>query len=118
MAVHTELGKLGEELAVSYLTQKGYAVLHRNWRYARFELDIIAEKNDILHFVEVKLRSSSEGPAPEENVTKKKIEFLLRAVDQFLFLHPQYKHFQLDILSITRTGDQEAAYFMIEDIYV
>ena len=58
MAVHNQLGKKGEDMAEAYLLQIGYQVLHRNWRHSHYEIDIIAIKNEVLHFVEVKLRSS------------------------------------------------------------
>jgi putative endonuclease len=116
MAVHTELGKYGEELAVRYLISNGFQILHRNWRYSRFEIDIIAEKNGLLHIVEVKLRSGKIG-LPEDNVTAKKIKFLLKAISFFLFQNPQYKDFRLNILSIS-TQNEEPEFFFIEDVYI
>jgi putative endonuclease len=118
MALHIELGKQGEQLAVQYLEQHGFGILFRNWRYSRYEIDIIAEKNGVVHFVEVKLRTSNKSAFPEENVTKKKIRFLLKAIDFFLFQHPQYKHIQLDILSITQVPGQEPEYYVIRDVYL
>ena len=56
MAEHNDLGKEGEDEAVRYLTEKGYCILHRNWRRGRNELDIIATKDGQLVFVEVKTR--------------------------------------------------------------
>src|SRR5215217_5877375 len=100
MAVHIDLGKRGEQLAEEYLVKKGYTILYRNWRHSHYEIDIIALKNNIPHFVEVKVRSSKNFGLPEENVTKKKIKFLLQAADEFLFKNQQYTNFQLDILSI------------------
>ena len=116
MAVHTDLGKYGEELAVKFLIENGYQILYRNWRYSRFEIDIIAEKNGLLHIVEVKLRSGKIG-LPEDNVTPKKIKFLLKATNFFLFQHPQYKDFRINILSIS-TVNEEPEFFFIEDVYI
>lgn len=117
MAVHIDLGKRGEQLAEEYLAKKGYTILYRNWRHSHYEIDIIALKNNIPHFVEVKVRSSKNFGLPEENVTKKKIKFLLQAADEFLFKNQQYKNFQLDILSIV-FGKEEPEYFLIEDVYL
>lgn len=112
------MGKLGEQLAGDYLAERGYAILHRNWRRGRYEIDIIAMKNEVLHFVEVKTRASNVYGFPEENVTKKKIRHLLLAADEFLYLHPDYHHIQFDVLSINKWYDQPAEYLLIEDVYL
>ena len=70
----------------------------------------------MIHFVEVKYRSSNYMGHPEEAVNRKKIKTLLRAVDQFLAQFPLYVDFRLDILSITERPNQEAEYFFIEDV--
>lgn len=116
MASHLEIGKEGEKLAEAYLAERGYQMLHRNWRYGRYELDLIATKNDMLRFIEVKFRSYNQFGNPEEAVTKKKIKSLLQAIDQYLFLHPEHTDFRLDVLSITQTTPQDADYFLIEDV--
>jgi putative endonuclease len=118
MATHNQLGKEGEEMAADYLVKKGYALLHRNWRYGQNEIDIIARKDAVLHFVEVKLRTTNKFGYPEESVTKQKIRFLMRAADQFLFLNPQYKNICFDILSITAPTDATPEFFFIEDVYL
>jgi putative endonuclease len=118
MASHNELGKTGEDLAEKYLVANDFKILHRNWRYSRYEIDIVALKNGIPHFVEVKIRSSGNYGFPEESVTKQKIRFLLQAAEQFLYRHPSYKNFQLDILSITQQSNGETKYFFIQDVYL
>ena len=118
MAVHNQLGKEGEEMAAGYLGQKGYVILHRNWRWGQLEVDIIALKEDVLHFVEVKLRRTDQYGYPEESVGKQKLRFLMRAADQFLFLHPQYKKICFDILAITAPLGVEPKFFFIEDVYL
>jgi putative endonuclease len=116
MASHLEIGKTGEKLAEVYLAQRGYQMLHRNWRYGRYEIDLIATKDEKLHFVEVKFRSCNQFGNPEEAVTKKKVKSLLQAIEQFLFLYPQYDDFRLDVLSITQHSPDDIAYFLIEDV--
>jgi putative endonuclease len=118
MALHIDLGKLGEQLAGDYLMDHGFTILHNNWRHSRYEIDIIALKDGLLHFVEVKIRSSKAFGQPEESVTKKKIRFLLRAADEFLYQHPEYTDFRVDILSITTHPHEEPEYFFIEDVYL
>jgi putative endonuclease len=118
MARHNEIGKQGEALAAAYLTAKGFTILHCNWRYSHYEIDIIALKENKLHFIEVKSRTSTSFGLPEDGVTKKKFQRLLQAADEFLFQHPEYRHVQYDILSITTGNNTAPAYFMIEDVYL
>jgi len=54
MALHNEFGKEAEQMAVNYLVESGYEILHCNWRYSRYEIDIIAKKNELLRIIEVK----------------------------------------------------------------
>ena len=116
MASHIETGKAGEKLAEEWLVENGYAITGHNWRCGKDEIDLIATKNGMLHFVEVKCRTSNYIGHPEEAVNKKKIRILLRGIEQYLFLHPQYNDFRLNILSITQIPGREAEYFFIEDV--
>ena len=54
MAEHNEIGKIGENLATTFLMKQGFAILERNYRVKVGEIDIIAQKDNTLHFVEVK----------------------------------------------------------------
>jgi putative endonuclease len=117
MATHLEIGKTGEKLAENYLVQNGYTILHRNWRCGGHEeIDLIATKNNMLHFVEVKYRSSTYGGHPEAAVNKQKTKILLRGIEQFLYTHKQYDDFRLDILAITQLPNRDAEYFFIGDV--
>lgn len=118
MAGHNEMGKDAEQMAVDWLKAKGYEILHRNWRYKYYEIDIIALKNKMLHIVEVKARNSTRLGYPEDSVTKRKFKNLQRATDEFLFLNPGYKMIQYSILSITLFKDKEPEFFLIEDVYL
>ena len=118
MATHIKVGKDGEELAGNWLKERGYEILHRNWRHSHYEIDIIALKNKILCFIEVKCRNASPIGYPEDSVTKKKFKNLQRAADQFLFLHPGYKWIQYHILSITLHKNKEPEFFLLEDVYL
>lgn len=118
MAAHNELGKNGETLALEYLTANGFVVLHQNWRYQHYEIDIIATKDAKLHFVEVKTRSSSLYGHPEDSVTKKKFKYLQKAADEYLHQNPGYKWIRYDILSITFQKNKPPEYFFIEDVFL
>ncbi len=118
MAQHNHTGNTGEVLAVEYLAGIGYKIMHKNWRYSHWEVDIIAEKDGILHFIEVKTRRTSKYGHPEEAVSNKKIQNLINAAEEFLYQQPQWKRIQFNILSITILIDEPVEYFLIEDVYL
>ena len=68
MAYHNELGKWGEDVAVSYLQQLGYVILHRDWDYHHRDLDIVAIDNSTLVIVEVKTRKNEQFADADEAV--------------------------------------------------
>lgn len=104
MAVHNDLGKEGEEIAVQYLIEKGYEILDRNWRYHKAEIDIIAQNQDHLIIVEVKTRSSVALGNPENFVDKKKINLLTQAADIYVNQQDIDKNIRFDIISIHKNG--------------
>lgn len=102
MASHHELGKKGEQMAMAFLQEKQYQILHTNWKYGKKEIDIIARQGSTLVFVEVKTRSSQYFGMPEEAVHGHKEDLLLRAADSYLHqyaLSPEQIRF--DIIAIT-----------------
>ena len=68
-----ELGKAGETLAAIYLEEKGFKILERNFNTRFGELDIIAEKDGVIHYVEVKTRGSGRFGRPAEAVNEAKL---------------------------------------------
>jgi putative endonuclease len=118
MASHNDFGKEAEEMAAKYLSEHGYQVLHRNWKYSKYEIDIIATKNDWLKFIEVKSLRTDYKWYPEKAVTKKKFKDILRAADEFLCRNKQYKKIQFDVLAITQKFNGETEFYLIEDVYL
>jgi putative endonuclease len=118
LSKHQGTGKKGEALAISYLEANGFGILHQNWRYGRYEVDVIAHKENVLHFIEVKTRSTSVFGRPEESVGEKKINNLMNASEEFQFRHPEWKRVQYDVLSIQLHNNGEPEYFFIEDVYL
>ncbi len=78
------VGRQNEELAAAYLVNLGYKVLARNFRAAQGELDIVAEKNGMIYFVEVKARKRGSRVAAIEAVTADKQRRLLAAAEAWL----------------------------------
>ena len=79
-----EIGALGEKIAAEYLTGLGYVIRERNFRSREGEIDIIAEKDDFLVFVEVRTRRSLSFGTPEESVTAKKKERLIALTQVYM----------------------------------
>jgi len=118
MANHNITGRLGEKMAGEYLSKRGFNIIHRNWRHSHWEVDVIASNKDILHFIEVKTRRTRKFGFPEDDVTKKKLQNLINASEEYLLLFSEWKKIQFDILSISILKNQSPEYFFIEDVYI
>ena len=112
MAEHNDLGKLGEELAVDFLEKNGYEILETNWVFDKAEIDIIAQKGIILAVVEVKTRSSIDFGLPQDFVKPKKIQLLLKAVNEYVTQNDLDVEVRFDIVAIHK----EKPDFVIEHI--
>jgi len=95
-----DLGKRGEELALNYLKGLGYIILERNWRTARYEVDIIARDGHTLVIVEVKTRSGNYFGEPEFSVTRQKQKNLVMAANSYVFRKNVADEVRFDIISI------------------
>ncbi|MBF6641574.1 YraN family protein [Flavobacterium sp. J49] len=100
MAQHNELGKFGEELAVAFLQKNGYTILETNWTFQKAEIDIIAQKESIVAIVEVKTRSSIEFGLPQDFVKPKKIQLLVKAVNEYVISNDLDVEIRFDIIAI------------------
>jgi len=95
------LGQWGEQVASDYLAARGYTIPDRNFRTRHGEIDIVARREEVLIFVEIKTRSSSAYAFPEESVTRQKQLHLLSAAEDYLASHPQTSlTWQIDVIAI------------------
>lgn len=117
MAWHNDTGKLGEEMAFQWLEKQGFTILEKNWRYGKYEIDIIGVRENKLHCIEVKTRRSSNFGYPEELVDRNKLYHFITAGTAYKRTKPQYKWICFDILAITIEKSTAAQYFLIEDVY-
>lgn len=83
MAEHNDLGKWGEAVVADYLAERGYAIVERNWRLGKIEIDIIASKGAEIVFVEVKTRREPSAN-PFEALTPRKEQMLLRGANAYM----------------------------------
>lgn len=81
-----DIGRCGEDAAVDYLRGKGFLILERNWRNGRYEIDIIAQRWDEIHFVEVKTRKVDGWSSAEQAIDEHKFRSLSRAASLYLAL--------------------------------
>ena len=105
MAEHNELGEKGEHLAMEYLKEKGYTILNTNWRYGHLEIDIVARKEKIVVFAEVKTRSSEQWGKPEEFVHYKKRKRLVKAAEIYLTKKNLMTEMRFDIIAVILSQD-------------
>ena len=107
-----ELGKLGESIAAQKLDAQGYRIRDRNWRTTEGEIDIIAEEGDTIVFVEVKARRSRQFGLPEEAITKKKRQSLIKAALTYLDTNDlQEANWRFDFVEIEWSTEGELIRF-------
>lgn len=117
MSKHNETGAKGEQIAVNFLQEKGYTILHTNWRFGKKEIDIIALVNNLLIFIEVKTRRNFDFGFPEEAITKSKEQYLKTAAEGFLEAFPLYQKSRFDIVSVILDGSDLIEIKHFEDAF-
>ena len=101
-----EIGMEGEEIALKYLLENGYKLLHRNWHFGKYEVDLIVENDESLVFVEVKFRSTDYFGDPEIFVSNKQKLNLIRAANRYISKFDIDKEARFDIVSIVMENGQ------------
>jgi Holliday junction resolvase-like predicted endonuclease len=90
---HISIGRLGEDIVCGYLQRRGFHILERNYKKKWGEIDIVTEKDNVLHFVEVKAgtwkypywpQEGTDIHRPEDHFHKKKKARMLRAINSYL----------------------------------
>jgi len=102
LAQHNKLGKKGEQLAVDFLIKNGYKIVVRNYIYQKAEVDIIAQKADILAIVEVKTRSTRDFGNPQDFLKPKQIQRIVKAVDEYVNANNLDVEVRFDIIAIVK----------------
>lgn len=108
----TALGRKGEELATKHLTEKGFTILHRNYRIGQGELDIIARHGNMIVFVEVKTRESAFLTDPIQLVPLSKQRQIVRLANSFLKSCKSLEQGRFDIVIVVHN----ASYTRIEHV--
>ncbi len=99
-------GKEAENIVCEYLISKGYTVRERNWRpqSSKSEIDLIAQKDDTLIFVEVKARSDMDVD-PTEAITAEKIKNIVRGANSYLQTQDYEYFYRFDVASVSGNID-------------
>ena len=111
------IGRLGEEIVSQFLVKKGFKILDRNYRKPWGEIDIIAEKDDVVRFVEVKAISREILPGsfeeidyrPEEMVTKEKLRKVARTATVCMEAAHDLREYQLDVVGVILSESTKTA---------
>ena len=111
------LGKYAEMLAAEYLTKQGYQILVRNYRYRKAEIDLIAQKDTLLCFIEVKARTNLRFGYPETFVRNNQRNLIKRAADNYIYTWNWNHPIRFDIISILQKQHEvELTHF--EDAFI
>ena len=114
-----EIGKYGENLAKEYLIKQGFSIIATNFHYSKIaEIDIIAKKDNVIHFVEVKTRTSDFFGAPIEAIGKKKLESIYHASLFYIQQNKIFSKFQIDAIGIILDKDKNPTFNFIENINI
>lgn len=100
MTKHNQrIGAWGEEIAAQWLAERDHQILNRNVRTPYGEIDIIAKKDDVIIFIEVKTLTTSKEFFPEHNITARKREHMLNAA-QYYSAENEIDNWQIDVMAI------------------
>lgn len=96
-----QTGRQGEEIAASYLVDKGYKILQRNWHCPTGELDIVMEDDGALVFVEVRTRRGNRFGTAEESITPVKQARLVELAQTYLQeVVPPHQSWRIDVVAV------------------
>ena len=113
----SQKGSLGESIASRFLERKGFNIIDRNYRKPWGEIDLVAEKGGIVHFVEVKSisKSLSEGLSreidyrPEEMATRNKLVKVARTAALYMETRKDKREYQIDVIGVLLDEDKKIA---------
>lgn len=107
-AANGEIGRLGEKRAQRYLLKNGYEILDKNFHSRSGEVDIIAQKGEIIAFVEVKTRATGSLLKPVEAVDKRKAKKIILTAQKYMLdknikLQPRFDICEVAFNSLDRS---------------
>lgn len=112
-----ETGRAGECAVADYLRREGYSVRAQNWRQGRDELDLVAQRGEILHIVEVKTRRAGSLTPPEAAATQRKFRALTRAARAYIRSAGWKGDVQFDLAAVEIADGGEIRIELIESAW-
>ena len=116
-----ELGRKGEEIALKYLTDKGYQLIARNYRFKRFgELDLIMQDGKYLVFVEVRTKKNTVFGTPLETVDYAKRRQIEKMAQLYFVKEkiPEDTFSRFDVIGIVLPDNAEPKIEHIQDAFI
>lgn len=112
-------GTLGEQLACNWLRSQGFSILEQNYWLQNYEIDIIAQRLQFIHFIEVKTRSSLNFGQPESFVDNSKLDRMKIVAIQYLEEQPKFQKYwpQYDIIAVTLYQNNTHKIDYIRDLF-
>jgi putative endonuclease len=111
----TATGHKAEQAARTYLEMRGFEILEQNWRLPRHEIDIVARKDGVIHFVEVKYRATDEQGGGFEAITRSKILKMRSAAWAWVDDHKYRGEYTLSAVELA--GPNFAVISFVEDAF-
>lgn len=111
MSEKLEKGKQGEEYAISFLKEKGYVLIDRNFTSRNSEIDLIVKKDDLLVFVEVRMKATADYGYPETKLSKAKMNAIKRGAEEYLLKRSKPEKVRFDMVSIVEYPVFEIVHF-------
>lgn len=115
-----QVGLIGENLAMSFLRERGYSILEKNWKCFCGEVDLIAQDGNETAFIEIKTRvkRGEEELTPELNVTRQKCERYRKLMAAYATDHENIDEMRFDVMGITLTAQRRAKLHYVKGIYM
>ena len=111
-----EIGTRGEDAAVTWLRELGYYIVERNWRIGHYEIDIIAQNFDTLHFIEVKTRKQGGWQSAYDSIDEQKIRTLRRGAQAYRTIHRTPLEIEFDLIAVTVDDHNNTTIELTENI--
>ncbi len=103
----TAIGRAAEATAATHLVARGFRIIAQNWRNRWCELDIVADRQGVRHFIEVKYRRSTAYGSPTEYISYDKLTRLERAARAHNQSHRYARAYQIDVIAVTGPAGAE-----------
>ncbi|MBU1136932.1 YraN family protein [Patescibacteria group bacterium] len=101
--------KIGEAVARKYLENKGYEILEQNYRTRYAEIDLVAQKNEVLVFIEVRTKTGELFGSPEETINRKKLKRIWQNADNYVKMKKWNGQYRIDAVGIVLNLDSSVA---------